>query len=154
MELGQLEPADGERLRRFFDRLSPESRYRRFLSPVARSDQARPDRLLDVDHFDREAVTALVDGEIVGVARYARAGSGDVAEMAIAVADEWQRNGVGTRLVRELERRATANGLRCLRVVMLGENRAAIALFRRLAPDAALTADGHLLTGELPLVAA
>ena len=153
MELGRLEPTDGERLRRFFYRLSPESRYRRFLSPVARPDQAQPERLLDIDHRDREAVVAVVGGEIIGVARYARLAGDSSAEMAVAVADEWQGRGVGACLARELVARATANGIRCLKVVMLRENVPAIALFRGLAPGARLLADGYLLTGELEVVA-
>jgi hypothetical protein len=70
--LAQLEPGDGEALRRLFHRLSPETVYRRFMSPLARPEQARPERLLDVDHMDREAIVAVVAGEIVGVARYSR----------------------------------------------------------------------------------
>src|SRR5919198_1637646 len=66
-QLASLEPGDGQALRRFFFRLSPETLYRRFLSPIARPEQARPERLLDVDHVDREALVALVDGEIVGI---------------------------------------------------------------------------------------
>ena len=89
--LAQLEPSDGEALRRLFYRLSPETVYRRFMSPLARPEQARPERLLDVDHKDREAIVAVVEGEIVGVARYSRKPGTDVAEMAVVVADEYQR---------------------------------------------------------------
>src|SRR5579872_448123 len=47
--LGRLEAGDGERLARFFYRLSPETVYRRFLSPIARPEQLERQRLLDVD---------------------------------------------------------------------------------------------------------
>src|SRR5262245_51411164 len=94
--LARLEPGDGELLRRFFYRPSPETVYRRFMSPLARPEQARPERLLDVDHRDREAILAVVDGEIVGVARYSRRGRSDSADLAVVVADAWQRRGVAT----------------------------------------------------------
>src|SRR3981081_2481262 len=75
--LAQLEPSDREPLRRLFYRLSPESLYRRFMSPIVRPEQVRPDRLLDIDHRDREAIVAVDGGEIVGVARYGRRGAPD-----------------------------------------------------------------------------
>src|SRR5712691_1371214 len=92
--LALLEPGDGPALRRLFYRLSPQTLYRRFHSPVVRPEQTHPERLLDVDHHDREAVVALVDGEIVGVARYARWKGTSRADLAVVVADDWQRQGL------------------------------------------------------------
>src|SRR5438309_4488117 len=91
--LARLEPADGAELRRFFYRLSPETIYRRFHSPLARPEQAQPKRLLDIDHHDREAVVGVLDGEIIGVARYARRPGTDSAEVAVVVADDSHRDG-------------------------------------------------------------
>src|ERR1700716_2483694 len=88
--LARLEPSDGEALRRLFYRLPPETIYRRFHSPVVRPEQAHPERLLDVDHHDREAVVAVLDGEIVGVARYVRRAGTDSAEGAVVVAGGWR----------------------------------------------------------------
>src|SRR2546421_7488847 len=85
--LAKLEPSDGQALRRFFFRLSPQTLYRRFLSPISRPEQAQPARLLDLDHLDREALVSVVDGEIVGVARYVRRPGTESAEMAVVVAD-------------------------------------------------------------------
>jgi hypothetical protein len=64
VSLTRLEPGDPEPLRRFWSRLSPETRYRRFMIPLA---MLEAERLLDVDHRDREAIVAVVEGEIVGV---------------------------------------------------------------------------------------
>src|SRR5436305_1525986 len=126
--LAQLEPSDGEALRRLFYRLSPETVYRRFMSPLARPEQARPERLLDVDHKDREAIVAVVEGEIVGVARYSRKPGTDVAEMAVVVADEYQRQGLGSRLLAALGEHATRAGIRRFSLTMLADNRAAVRL--------------------------
>ena len=43
--LARLETTDHEQLRRFFFRLSPETLYRRFHSPIVRLEQAYPERL-------------------------------------------------------------------------------------------------------------
>jgi GNAT superfamily N-acetyltransferase len=136
--LAQLEPSDGEALRRLFYRLSPETVYKRFMSPLARPEQARPEQLLDIDHSDREAIVAVVEGEIVGVARYSRKPGTDVAEMAVVVADQYQHQGLGTRLLAGLSERATAAGIRWFSLTMLADNRAAVRLMRRFDPTTRL----------------
>ena len=132
--LARLEPSDGELLRRLFYRLSPESLYRRFMSPIARPEQARPARLLDIEHHDREAIVAVVGGEIVGVARYARRAPSDSADVAVVVADAWQRQGIATRLLHALADQARGAGIRRFALTMQADNRGALALLRRIAP--------------------
>ena len=153
--LGRLEPVDGERLRRFFFRLSPESVYKRFLSPIARPEQLERLHLLDVDGVLRLAVVAIVDGEIVGVARFARAAGDDpAADLGIVIADAWQRQGLGTRLLAALADAARAVGVERFAFVALPENRAAVRLVRRLAPDTSLEFAGGVVEGFVPLRAA
>jgi RimJ/RimL family protein N-acetyltransferase len=136
--LARLESTDRRELRRFFFRLSPETLYRRFHSPIVRPEQAQPQRLLDLDHHDREAVVAVVGGEIVGVARYARRPGADVAEVAIVVADDWQRQGLATRMLTALADLASAAGVEHFSLSMQADNRPVLRLVRRLYPDAAL----------------
>jgi len=137
--LARLEPTDETQLRRFFYRLSPETLYRRFHSPITRPEQAQPQRLLDVDHHDREAVVAVVGGEIVGVARYARRPGADVADVAVVVADSWQHQGLATRMLTVLGELAHAAGVRQFTLEMQADNRPVLRLVRRLYPEAAMT---------------
>ena len=134
VSLAQLERSDGEALRRLFFRLSPETVYRRFHSPIVRPEQARPERLLDIDHHDREAVVAVVDGEIVGVARYARWRDTDKADLAVVVADDWQRQGVATRMLSGLADLALAAGIETFTATVQGDNQRALGLLRRFRP--------------------
>jgi GNAT superfamily N-acetyltransferase len=69
------------------------------MSPIRRPDQARPDLLPNVDHRNREAIVALDRGEVVGVARYGREAGSEGAEMAVIVADAWQRQGIASRML-------------------------------------------------------
>ena len=151
VRLARLEPSDGEALRRFFFRLSPETVYRRFMSPVARTEQTRPVRLLDVDHRDREALLGLVDGEIVGVARYARWPGTDAADLAVVVADAWQRQGVATRMLAALADVAVDAGIEQFTLTMQADNRPVLALVRRLYPSARLALSQGVLEGTVPL---
>lgn len=151
VRLARLEPSDGEALRRFFFRLSPETVYRRFMSPVARPEQTRPERLLDVDHRDREALVGVVDGEIVGVARYARWPGTDAADLAVVVADAWQRQRVATRMLAALADVAVDAGIGQFTLTMQADNRPVLGIVRRLYPSARLALSQGFLEGTVPL---
>jgi RimJ/RimL family protein N-acetyltransferase len=130
----ELTAADRAALQFVFGRLSAESRYRRFLVVKPALTQRDLDRLLDVDHWHREAVIAWSPPPRapIGVARYARGEVFDVAEIAVAVTDAWQRRGVGAALVQELRERAVRAGIRRFAATALSGNGGALALARRL----------------------
>ena len=128
-----IEPEDRAALAEGFERLSPESRYRRFFAPVAHLSEHDLDYFTLVDHHDHEALVAVAaeTGEGVGVARYVRIGP-DVAEPAVVVADDWQGRGVGTRLLEALVERAAQEGIRRFEAPVLAYNAEAIHVFDRL----------------------
>jgi GNAT superfamily N-acetyltransferase len=132
LDIRPLEAGDKALIARGLERLSEESRYRRFLAPKAEFSSAELAYLTELDHRDHEALVAIDpgSGEAVGVARYVRlTGEPDVAEPAVVVVDEWQRRGVGSLLIRRLITRAREEGLTCFRATLLRENRPAIKLF-------------------------
>jgi GNAT superfamily N-acetyltransferase len=132
----RIEPADAYPLLRMFDRLSPESIYHRFFSPMPRPRRAALLHLAGLDHELHEALVATVEHEIVAVARYdGRPGEND-AEVAVIVDDEWQDRGLGTRLLHRLARVGARRGLVAFRATVLGENRRALPFLRRLSPGA------------------
>jgi RimJ/RimL family protein N-acetyltransferase len=149
--LARLEKSDGEALRRLFFRLSPETVYRRFHSPIVRPEQAHPERLLDVDHHDREAVVAVVDGEIVGVARYARWPGTDRADLAVVVADGWHRQGLATRMLSALAERAEREGIQTFTASVQGDNQATLGLLHRFRPMQKATFSDGLVEMTLPV---
>lgn len=135
VEIRPIEPEDRDALARGFDRLSEQSRYRRFLSPRGPLSQAELSYLTEVDHRDHEALVA-VDAETdegVGVARFIRSpGDPAVAELAVAVADDWQGQGVGSLLAGELAKRAREEGITCFTALALAENDAILGLLQDL----------------------
>ncbi|MCD2195374.1 GNAT family N-acetyltransferase [Actinomycetospora endophytica] len=122
----------------FVDRLSPHSRYLRFHSPIPKLPPVVRRALLDVDGRNRIALVAEAgDGTAIGLVHVIRASGADEvaprgteAEIAVAVADAWQRRGVGRRLVTEVTERARAAGIDRLTARVLPENTAALELFR------------------------
>jgi RimJ/RimL family protein N-acetyltransferase len=126
---------DRARLQRAFDRLSAESRRRRFLVPMARLSSAMLTYLTEVDHHDHEALVALdpATGEGVGVARFVRLrGRREAAEAAVTVADAWQGRGLGTLLVELLAQRARDEGVRRFTALLLADNDDMLDLLARL----------------------
>jgi GNAT superfamily N-acetyltransferase len=130
-----IEPDDKVELRAAFDRLSDESRYRRFLMPMKRLSPAMLRYFTEVDHHEHEALVAVdpPTGAIVGVARYIKTGGGR-AEAAVTVADDWQGRGLGSLLLEELADHARGEGVRYFTALVLAQNDAMIALLRALGP--------------------
>ena len=128
-----IEPDDRAALVEGFERLKPESRYRRFFGPVTQLSERDLDYLTCVDHHDHEALVAVdaETGEGVGVARYVRTGP-DVAEPAIVVVDDWQGRGAGSRLLDALVERAREEGIRRFQAPVLAYNAEAIHVLEAL----------------------
>jgi GNAT superfamily N-acetyltransferase len=130
-------PTDREQLREGFEHLSRESRYQRFLSPIARLPDEWLTYLTEVDHRDHEALAALdaTTGQGVGVARFVRnPGRPDAAEAAVTVADDWQGKGLGTLLLELLAARAREEGIASFTALVLAENDEMLGLLERLGP--------------------
>ena len=133
VEIRPVEPDDRDLIADGFERLSPESRYRRFFGPMPELQPRHLDFLVQVDHYDHEALIAVdcESGQGVGVARYVRTGD-DVAEPAIAVTDDWHGRGIATRLLDQLADRAREDGITRFDAPVLAGNREAVAVLERL----------------------
>jgi RimJ/RimL family protein N-acetyltransferase len=151
-----LQPDDRRRIAQAFERLSPETRYRRFFAPLPRLSEQDLRYLTEVDHHDHEAVAAInpENGMIVGVARYVRSDDPTEAEVAVVVGDPWQGHGVATALLKRLVSRAREEGIDHFVALVMSDNSEALELFRHLAPGGSHTrrsASGHTeLVMELP----
>ena len=112
-----------------FDRLGPRSRRLRFGGAKNVLTRSELDRLARVDG-DHHVLVAWLGGEPVGIGRLVRDGS--VADVAFDVVDSVQGNGVGSVLSERLAEDARAAGILTLRATMSPENRASLALMRRM----------------------
>lgn len=123
-----LRTTDAEMLRESLPRLSPLTRYRRFMTGVSEFSDAELDYFTNVDGIDHSAFGAMIrqpDGTLLGAgtARYIRSKDNpEEAEFAVTIADDCQRLGVATRLMDVLTRHAKHNGIRRFTAVMLAEN--------------------------------
>jgi len=123
-----IQPSDKQLLLEGFERLSPQSRYARFLAPKEKLTDAELRYLTEVDGVDHFAIAAVRASrfgkqEGVGVGRFVRSKDGtDTAEPAITVADDQQGKGLGTILLHRLADAAWERGIRQFRCEVLAEN--------------------------------
>ena len=146
---------DKARLLEGFDRLSAESRYRRFLGPANGLTSTQLSYLTEVDHHDHEALVAVdaTTGDGVGVARFIRSTDDPTAaEFAVAVLDSWHGRGVGTALLALLIDRAREERIERFLGTVLSWNRPMLELLREFGtPRIASSSSGVLeLSIDLP----
>jgi GNAT superfamily N-acetyltransferase len=147
-----VRPEDQALFCRLWPRLSPETVYRRFHAPVRTLPEETVRRLVTVDHDLREALVAVVGGDVVGVARYDRPpGNPSTAEVAVLVEDAWQGVGVGRQLVAELTDLAARRGVRTVTATVQPGNRSALGLVHRLLPGSTVTPDDDVVAVSSPL---
>jgi len=154
VRIRQGHSTDKELLRRGFERLSPESRYRRFLAPMPELTEDMVRYLTEIDHHDHEAMIALDEdtGEGIGVARYVRDPQRpEVAEVAVTVIDDWQGRGLGTLLLEMISARAREEGITTFTALMLATNEEMMDLLRRLAPIRIIDRETGTVELEVPI---
>jgi RimJ/RimL family protein N-acetyltransferase len=117
--------------------LSPESLTSRFFTGL----RTLPVKYLRyVAHAPRnrwDAQVAIYEGRLIGWAEVARSiDAHDEADVAVLVADAWQRRGVATALFRALLPRAAAAGVRLVHAHVDPTNVAARATIRKVGGGA------------------
>jgi acetyl coenzyme A synthetase (ADP forming)-like protein len=119
---------DLERLIGFFQHLSDESLYRRFHGhPMV--DARVVDPILDPDWNERGALVGVQAGRVVAAANYVRLRDARSAEVAFAVADEFQGRGIGTRLLEQLASAAASVGIEEFVAEVMLDNSAMLRVF-------------------------
>lgn len=135
-----LQRPDKATLAAEFEKLSPETRYQRFLAPVMHLSDTWLEHLVDdVDGIDHVALVLCVETtpdvyDPVALARIVRyTDVPDAADLAVTVKDEWHGRGVATALLEVLMRHRPVGVDRILTEVF-SDNPASLAMLRRLGP--------------------
>jgi RimJ/RimL family protein N-acetyltransferase len=146
-----LGPADRDGYARAVAALSPLSRYLRFASPKTSLSDRELDYFTNVDGVRHVALVAVTEDDSTGLgaARYVITDEAPrTAEVALAVADEWQGQGLGGAMLGQLIRHAREAGVEVLTAMTLLENHGSQGLLRSLgfvrASQEGATADYRL----------
>ena len=127
---------DGELEEAFVCALSLESRYQRMLSGGTKVTPEWIDSMTHIDYHRHMAfaVTAVIDGseQFIGVGRYVVDAVKSSAEVALVIADAWQGQGLGRRLLETLLEHAASAGIREAIGTVLATNVAMLRLVRSM----------------------
>ena len=173
-QLRAIRADDGPALRSFGQRLSSETVHFRFFAPRREISDEEIAHFVTVDYRERLALVAVVDSELVAVARYDRApalptdgplggtagtsegpnqtGVGE-AEVAFVVRDDQQGRGLGTVLLEHLASAAVARGIERFVADVLPDNHRMIGVFRSAGFDEHVLLDSGVIRVTLELAA-
>ncbi|MEP6752147.1 MAG: GNAT family N-acetyltransferase [Candidatus Dormiibacterota bacterium] len=145
-----IRPDDEGDLARFFTDLSMESRVFRFFAAITNAD-ALAKKLVDVNYTTRHGILAVAGAErrLVGHGMYIETGPGK-AELALAVADEYQGRGLGTILLGQLGEAAAAAGIEVLEAIVRPENHHMLTMLRESGFPMSVRSEPGEIHAELP----
>ncbi|HZG05288.1 MAG TPA: GNAT family N-acetyltransferase [Streptomyces sp.] len=132
-----ITPDDADRLVRFYEQVSDQSKYYRFFAPYPRLTDRDVRRFTHHDYVDRVGLAAVVGGEFIATVRYDRIdGTGrpaslpaDEAEVAFLVRDDHQGRGVGSALLEHIAACARERGVRRFSAEVLPANTRMVKVF-------------------------
>lgn len=144
-----LRPAhyrDDESVGNFLNRLSPDSRQRRFFNSLPYISPALTRKM--VSNTPGQLVLLAIDSEaVVGHGMAVRVGE-QAADVGIVVADAYQRQGIGSRLLTELTDTTAAVGVTTLCCDVLSENYFVLDWLRRALPGIRFKRSGSTMTAR------
>ncbi len=149
---------DADALRAFYASLSADTRRKRFLGTSSGIAAERSRAFCTPDHHHAEGFVAVLravgprDGRVVGHLCLENDGAGGI-ELAIAVADGFQRHGIGRRLFEAARDWACAEGIARITATAFADNSPVLRLLTSAPMGATIrAADGGLVDIEIPLI--
>ena len=160
VSLRPIRPDDEPLMAQFHQTLSGRSVYMRYFYSLSLKSRVAHERLVRICHVDDEREVALVvdytnkstgQQQILGVGRLIRLDAQDEAEVAILVSDQYQKQGLGTELLRRLIQIARGQKLHRVSGELLRDNLAMQIIVRKLGFRFRLCADSVSIPGVLEL---
>jgi acyl-CoA hydrolase/GNAT superfamily N-acetyltransferase len=130
-----VHPTDAPRMRELFYALSQQTMYYRFMSSQKIVSRQQIRDFVYIDHRNDVSIVGTLPEahgeEILALGNYYLDPKTNRAEVAFVVQDKWQRQGIGTFLLRFLARVARRNGIRGFTAEVLAENKGMQAVFNK-----------------------
>ena len=137
--LRPIRPEDVAALQEFIRSLTKRSRYMRFVSMMRELTPRMLARYTQIDYHRELALVATTHVAnpanrghtieiIIGLAHYLRNPDGRGAEYALVIGDDWQRRGLGAKLMNKLIDAATEQGLEYIDGMVIGSNQPMLSL--------------------------
>lgn len=127
--LRAVRPEDVNLMVEFYARVSDDSKYYRFFTPMPELSTSDLRRFTQVDHVDRVALVMLVADQMIAVGRYDRVSPGE-AEVAFLVEDQHQGRGIAHVLLEHLAQAGRERGVERFIAEVLPDNARMLQTFR------------------------
>lgn len=134
----------------FYARVSDQSKYYRFFSPMPRLSERDLARFINVDNVDRVAFVMTLQDQIIAVGRYDVVKPGE-AEVAFLVEDDHQGRGIGQLLLEHLAQAGRERGVEKFVAEVLPDNARMIQTFRDAGYKVASEYDEGILQLEFAI---
>lgn len=160
VNLRPIRPEDEPMLVKFHEALSEESVYYRYFSQLKLDQRIAHERLTRMCFNDYDREIALVaeardaqtgNREILGVGRLSKARGLNEAEFALIVTDKYQRQGLGTEMLKRLVQIGRDEKLRRISANILAENHGMQTVSKRVGFSLQRDADNHDYKAEILL---
>jgi acyl-CoA synthetase (NDP forming)/GNAT superfamily N-acetyltransferase len=155
-----IRPDDADLLVDFYGRVSDQSKYYRFFSPMPILSERDVVRFTQVDHVHRVAFVMLLSGRLIALGSYeghplpegSEQESGpDVAEVAFLVEDAQQGRGIGQLLLEHLAQAGRERGVDRFVAEVLPDNERMIQTFRDAGYRLISGFEDGVITLEFPI---
>ncbi|MEL0585220.1 MAG: bifunctional acetate--CoA ligase family protein/GNAT family N-acetyltransferase [Candidatus Thiodiazotropha sp. (ex. Lucinoma kazani)] len=131
-----IRPEDADLEQHFTRQLSDEAKYFRFMSSVQELTPEMLTRFTQIDYHNEMALIAVTEDDNheieLGVVRYVTNPDKKSCEFALVVSDQWQRQGIGHRLMHQLMEVARDRGLEKMEGEVLSNNFKMLDLMKSL----------------------
>lgn len=131
-----IRPEDADIEQSFVRKLSPQSKYFRFMQTLNELTPEMLVRFTQLDYNRELALIAVMEKAGIevelGVARYVMNPDGKSCEFALVVADEWQHRGIGSQLMTHLMEAARERGFSSMDGEILADNQKMLELVKGL----------------------
>lgn len=136
IKIRPIRPEDASIEQSFVRKLSPQSKYFRFMASLNELTQPMLIRFTQLDYNRELALIAVLERPEqeteLGVARYVMNPDGESCEFALVIADEWQNKGIGSRLMNALIEAARQRGFKIMDGEILASNQNMLKLVANL----------------------
>lgn len=152
--LRAIQPGDRERMIRFYEHVSEESKYLRFFVAHPQLNESDLDRLINIDHHDRVTLVVTIRDEIIATANYGLVTGflpARVGEVSFLVQDRHQGRGVANILLEHLAQVGRENHIERFFAEMLMANRTMVQVFIRAGYQANPAVENGLIVVDFPI---
>lgn len=150
-----IKPSDEDQMRRLFYNFSDEAIYYRYFHAITTMPHSKMQEYVNVDWRHTLSIVGLIgepgEGVIIAEARYLSGASGQEAEIAIIVDENYNNLGIATHMVHLLMKLGKDRGIEIFTAEVLSSNHKIMKVFKRACPGLDIYQSEGVYSVAMPL---